>query len=343
MSRLSLLERYNSLAEEIHAREAYTDKGALRTIIKGKRDVGVIDLSKNFIPKLEKYDLGVIPLRMTSQNTIYSIVYRDKEKAYRLYDIVKKKGGYLADNTPDEAREIGKLLGYSDLSITEYIRKKYGRKALISHEKTPDDYDDLDESKINKRNLVLEQSIKKFLKQVKKDINTGDLNKFLLFKGEDFSVYAVNGEAVRDNGFDEWVDGGHYYVDSNEKNKKYAKFIPEDEIWIDDVFIIKPNDLAAIILHEKLERYLMKHLGFSYSTNNPNKPGAHEIANQAEELFRKKVPTGMGNNISEKIYKIFIEHYKDKSPKKRLSESINKTKKLLQKVNSYLIFHWLFL
>jgi len=136
---------FTILDEEINAKEAYTDKGALRTIIKGKRDVGVIDLTKSFIPKLEKHNLSVIPLRMTSRNSILSIVYRDKEKALKLYDIAKSKGGYLSDTTPDEAREIGRLLGYTEKSIEEYVDRRYGAKIPILPEKSPDDYDDFSE------------------------------------------------------------------------------------------------------------------------------------------------------------------------------------------------------
>lgn len=136
---------FTILDEEINAKEAYTDKGSLRTIIRGKRDVGVIDLTKSFIPKLEKHNLSVIPLRMTSKNSILSIVYRDKEKALRLYDIAKSKGGYLSDTTPDEAREIGRLLGYTEKSIEEYVQRRYSTKIPVLPEKTPDDYDDFSE------------------------------------------------------------------------------------------------------------------------------------------------------------------------------------------------------
>ncbi len=152
MSRRILLERYNAqLDEEIDAKEAYSDKNSLRTIIKGKRDVGVIELVKEFIPKLEKYDLGVIPLRMTSHHSYLAIVYRDKEQALKLYKIASSKGSYLRDDTPDEAHMIGKLLGYTDKSISEYIRKKYGSIGLNPFEKNPDDYNNLHENSQIKR------------------------------------------------------------------------------------------------------------------------------------------------------------------------------------------------
>lgn len=164
MSRRSLLERYNAqLNDEIDAKEAHSDKGSLQTVIKGKRDVGVIDLKKEYIPKLEKYKIGVIPIRMTSHNTILSIIYRDREKAFRLYDIAKGKDGYLRDDTPNEAREIGQLLGYNNDSIDEYIKRKY-KKSVPLKTDTENDYDYLHETKQQiKQTLTLMSKLKYFV------------------------------------------------------------------------------------------------------------------------------------------------------------------------------------
>ena len=247
--------------EEIDAKEAYTDIGALRTVIKGKRDVGVIDLSKKFIQKLQKNNIGVIPLRMTSQNTIHSIIYRDKEKALKLYQIAKSKGGYLNDKNPDEAREIGKLLGYTDKSIEEYVKKKYNKKIPIRTD-TEDDYDYLAEGK-NFPNLN-----KKLIKIVKDA------------KGNEVKICSVNGSFVKGSNpglkFIEFVEGGNYYADSY---PGYKKFIPEDEVWIDEVFLSKPVDFESISLHEIRERDLMKYKGWSYSK-------AHEYVNKMEAKNR---------------------------------------------------------
>lgn len=165
MSRISLLERYNeklNIVEEIHPKEARNDANALRTLIKGKRDVALIDLNKQHIKKLEKYKLGAIPIRMTSQNTMMSIVYRDEKKANRLYEIAKSKGGYLSDKNPDEAHEIGKLLGYSEQSINEYVQRKYSLKTPVGTD-TADDYNDLEEQQeskgINKKMMGVSKEI----------------------------------------------------------------------------------------------------------------------------------------------------------------------------------------
>ena len=39
---------------------------------------------------------------------------------------MKRHNGYLRDETPQEAYEIGKLLDYSDESIMQYIKRIYG-------------------------------------------------------------------------------------------------------------------------------------------------------------------------------------------------------------------------
>ena len=119
------------LSKEIYANDARDPIGAIKTIINGKRDVGFINLTKDLAKKLEKHLVRVIPITMTSPTRILSIIYRDEAKAMELYNIIKRKGGYLSDNTPNEAREIGKLLGYNEKSIEEYIYKKYNKKPPI--------------------------------------------------------------------------------------------------------------------------------------------------------------------------------------------------------------------
>jgi hypothetical protein len=95
-------------------------------------------------------------------------------------------------------------------------------------------------------------------------------------------ICLVNGSYVKATdpglGFKEFVEGGHHYVDSY---PGYKKFIPEDEIWVDDAFKSKPEEIQAIIQHEFIERNLMKYKKWSYSK-------AHEYSNKKEAELRKK-------------------------------------------------------
>jgi len=309
--------------EVIHGKVAQTPKGALKTVLSGKRDVGFVELNKENSIKIIKHNIGVIPVRMTSHNTIMSIIYRDYAKALKLYEITKRKNGYLTDGSPIEAREIGRLLGYSEESIEEYIKQKYGTKVPILPEKTPEDFDDL-----------AEQNFPAFEKQIEKDIKGGGLDKKFIIQLGDAKVYAVNADFVRDTdpglGFNGFTDGGSYYVTSL---PGYKKWIPEDEIWIDDVFLSKPNDFGAFILHELLERHLMKYYGVPYDT-------AHsDYAEKAEPMFREKVKEGVGLDMIEKIYDSFVHRYAEHHKMKKLNENyqFSKIKELMKVLNTNLL------
>jgi hypothetical protein len=130
------------------------------------------------------------------------------------------------------------------------------------------------------------------------------LNKRLIEETDNIKICAVNGDYVRDESpglnFDQFTDGGHYYVTSY---VGYKKHIPKGEIWIDDVFLTKPNDMEGIILHEMVERYQMINFNLSYNR-------AHEVANKAEKEFRKKAHEGECTEIRNEIYEKFKQKQK---------------------------------
>lgn len=128
--------------EEIDGKDAHTEEGSLRTVLDGERDIGYIGITKPMIGEIEKQGLMLLPIRMLSMDKLQCIIYRSnvKDKALELYDIAKSKGGYLKDETPAEAREIGELLGYSEQSINEFIWNKY-RDIEVPSE-NPHDYSD---------------------------------------------------------------------------------------------------------------------------------------------------------------------------------------------------------
>ena len=159
----------------------------------------------------------------------------------------------------------------------EYLKKRQWQMATAGEESKKEDSNP----------QLFEEDIKKAEEHIKKDIEYSGLNKKVIkivkdSGGAEVKICAVNADYVRDTdpglGFNEFVDGGHHYVTSY---KKY-KMIPEDEIWIDDVFELKPNDFKAILLHEYIERNLMKYKKWTYSA-------AHEYANKKEADYRKRV------------------------------------------------------
>jgi len=92
-------------------------------------------------------------------------------------------------------------------------------------------------------------------------------------------IFFVNGDIVKDikKGFPDFVEGGNDAV-YGKKNGEVAKFMPENQIWLDaneDV-----NSIPYICLHELVERYFMVEHGFKYTD-------AHDKANEYEMRARR--------------------------------------------------------
>ena len=148
------------LNEEIDASEAHYDEDALQTVIDGKRGVALIGFGSTPIMRTMidgeyhkqraiSAGLNLIPIKQSEKShegLDMNIVYRNgfEKQAKRLYEIMMSHGGYVADKTPEEAREIGKIFDYTDDSIEGYVRKKY-LHTLVPVESSPDDYQDFAE------------------------------------------------------------------------------------------------------------------------------------------------------------------------------------------------------
>lgn len=80
-------------------------------------------------------------------------------------------------------------------------------------------------------------------------------------------IYLVDGKMVRNFFFVEYAEGGH---------DKVYDFIPENEIWIDE--ILSPKEIKFIIFHELRERNFM--------LKGENYKEAHKRATLAEDYYR---------------------------------------------------------
>lgn len=210
----------------------------LKELIKGKSDVIVIHLTKELIVKykLEKLPIHIIPLKMTSQNSMMAIIYNEAPEAYKiahkLYNDIKRK------NHTDSS-------DLTEQTIQEYLNEIENPKGLN----------------------------KKVVEVVKDE------------KGNDVKICTVNGAFVKGTnpglGFIQFVEGGHYYVDSY---PGYKENIPEDELWVDEVFYKTPENFKGIVGHEFKERNNMKYHKMSYDD-------AHDLSNKAEKKFRSKKET----------------------------------------------------
>lgn len=128
---------WKGLKEEIRASEAYEDKGALQTVIDGKRDLGMIALKSATISKEEFWDAikenNLQTIRIPSNDYEATIFFRPgaKDKAIELRDIAEKYGGYLHwDATIEDSRRIGELLGYVKEDIDDYIERTLKKKGI---------------------------------------------------------------------------------------------------------------------------------------------------------------------------------------------------------------------
>jgi hypothetical protein len=83
-------------------------------------------------------------------------------------------------------------------------------------------------------------------------------------------VFLVRGCTVRDRAYVHFTLGGH--------GRRY-RFIPLDEVWIDDA--VAPAERPAVLHHEMVELRLMDQDGMGYEE-------AHGRASAAERIFRKR-------------------------------------------------------
>lgn len=122
------------IREAIKASEAHNNNDAIQTLIDGKRSVAFISLVKqDFLDFIHSNNLSSIRVPSNEYNSY--IVYRKgaEKEARELLGIAEKYGGYLAYNaTQDDVRRIGKLLGYEDSDVEDYIQKniKIGKAKL---------------------------------------------------------------------------------------------------------------------------------------------------------------------------------------------------------------------
>jgi len=101
---------------------------------------------------------------------------------------------------------------------------------------------------------------------------------------DDQKVYLINGEKVRDLYKTDFCCGGNDQV--------YHKWIPRNEIWIEKDLTEK-EEIPITILHEFVERTLMKYKRYSYDK-------AHTIATKVDFKYRRKFTKEDAENLTAK-------------------------------------------
>ncbi len=131
-------ETLDGFLNEIRAEEAHRDADAIQTVIAGKRDLAYLVITTHRIidPRDAIAALGlainkglnVLPVRGRDEGAAFIVYRRNEANAKKLADFASKRGGYLNDQTPDEARFVGELLGYEEEDIKKYIESRYGKQ-----------------------------------------------------------------------------------------------------------------------------------------------------------------------------------------------------------------------
>jgi hypothetical protein len=120
------------MSEDIDPSEAYNDVDAIATLANKKRDVAFIVRKSNTPENWERVqqvikdnNIKTIYVKGNPYDAYVAYLPGSENKATQLKDLAEKYGGYLASNaTAEDARKIGKLLGYKEDKIEQYIKDR---------------------------------------------------------------------------------------------------------------------------------------------------------------------------------------------------------------------------
>jgi len=207
----------------------------------------------------------------------------DKWGKYTIYtvnDLEIRNSAEYAEEFSDYGVNIGKkglstlnfkFIPENEIWIAKSI-KPFERHYIISNalayirgiERGLDPGDSYDKALEKEQSVRTKDAFNKLYIQNKKTVSVPlhkDIPKKVYFKKygaikdvtETVNIFLVNGEVVRDLYKTDYVEGGHYYV---------YDWIPKEEIWIEKT--VHSEEIPVIILHEFLERTLMKYKKFPY-------------------------------------------------------------------------------
>ena len=229
-----------TLKEDIDASEAYGNEDSIQTVIDKKRNVGLVDLSPNDILDLQEKGINIMPVFPEDseiRNQYHSsmskswgdhgakkwadkihIIYNNEgsDDANKLYDYMKSKGGFVSDDTPEEAKYIGKLLGYDDKSIEEYINRRYFMEEEIRS--------------------IIRETFEEFLNERKKKKKADRCTKIAKRKYNKWPSAYASGSVVQCRAGEIWKDlkseSVEYFGNINEVYNEWARpmYVKEDSM-----------------------------------------------------------------------------------------------------------------
>ena len=210
------------------------------------------------------------------------------------------RGKFIRDNLDEEFTNFGQHYRFKFIPRSEFWidkervpgEEKYFVESMLvmnrlmakgmSHKKTAEIADRIERRERNKSKLMeRERKIKKVHGNIVKTIHRNLIKKY---SNGRIKIWVVRGELVRDLFFLDFSEGGH---------DKVYKFVPDDEVWIDDDLSLKER--GFVILHEVHERNLMSK-GMDYDS-------AHHSSSEIEYYCRKH-PEMLDKFIRKELKKI---------------------------------------
>jgi hypothetical protein len=121
------------LNEEIDPSEAYRDIDAVGTLVNKKRDLAFIVQGANTDENWERIqktikdnDIRIMYVKGNPHHAYIAYLPGSENKATQLKDLAEKYDGYLsAQATKEDTIQIGRLLGYKEDKIKEFVNKNF--------------------------------------------------------------------------------------------------------------------------------------------------------------------------------------------------------------------------
>ena len=121
------------MSEEIDPSEAYNDTDAINTLVDRKRDIAFIVKDSNTdenwanIQKIIKdNDIRIMYVKGNPHHAYIAYLPGSENKATQLKDLAEKYDGYLsAQASKEDAIKMGRLLGYKEDKIKDFINKNF--------------------------------------------------------------------------------------------------------------------------------------------------------------------------------------------------------------------------
>jgi hypothetical protein len=191
------------------------------------------DIRKKFMCKIDQYKIYLVDTNKIRDKSKDGDDFNDFGVSLR-YKFIPKNEIWLSYDVKKEEQH---FLIWN--AINQYERYKTNKK----------DYEDY-AYKIEKAEREKSSGIKMNKHHIKEDIYVKEYCKI----GNQFTVWLVNGELVRDEFETAFVLGGNPFV---------YPWIPKKEIWVEND--VTKTEIPCIILHEYVESMLMQHKKMPYN------------------------------------------------------------------------------